>query len=98
MLKPQAGKCPSSCNGYQQSTDQSAYWALPGYTFKGVYKELQKHFGPSDQNYIIAARTAQGFEELSKSTEAERMEVIHRWQATLLELEKQTESAKHRCH
>ncbi|KAL9612916.1 MAG: hypothetical protein Q9167_002499 [Letrouitia subvulpina] len=77
---------------------QAAYWALPGYTFMGIYKEVQKHFGPSDQNYIIAARTAQGFEELSNSTEAERMEVIHRWQATLLELEKQTKSHRHRCH
>ncbi|KAI9682312.1 MAG: hypothetical protein M1817_000366 [Caeruleum heppii] len=59
-----------------------------GYTFKGIYKELQKHFGSSVQNYTIAARTAQGYEEIQESTKEERSAIINRWHAIQPELAK----------
>ena len=42
--------------------------------------------GSSVQNYIIAARTAQGFEEWKSSTEQERLDIISRWHAVQLKL------------
>ena len=47
------------------------------------------------QNYIIAARTAQGFEEWSSSSQAERVDVIRQWQAIQLELAKEKHQVKH---
>ncbi|KAF2454706.1 hypothetical protein BDY21DRAFT_352518 [Lineolata rhizophorae] len=58
-------------------------WALPGYAFKGVYKEVQKLYGASAQNYIIAARTAQGYEDWANSTAEERAEVLRKWNELL---------------
>lgn len=72
----------------------AAIWGLPGYTFKGIYKELQKHFGSSVQNYIIAGRTAQGFEDLKHSTHAERMDVVLKWRTIQLELGKEKHQVK----
>ncbi|KAI9759288.1 MAG: hypothetical protein M4579_002417 [Chaenotheca gracillima] len=59
----------------------AAFWALPGYTFKGVYKELQKHFGSSVQNYIIAARSAQGYDDWQHSSPEERRDIVIRWKS-----------------
>lgn len=66
-----------------------AIWGIPGYTFKGIYKELQKHLGSSVQNYIIAARTTQGYEEWSLSTHKERVEVVSRWHTVQVQIGKQ---------
>ncbi|KAI9805891.1 MAG: hypothetical protein M1825_000505 [Sarcosagium campestre] len=66
----------------------AAIWGVPGYTFKGIYKELQKHFGSSVQNYIIAARTAQGYEDLKSASEAEKSDIISRWHAAEAEIVK----------
>ena len=63
-------------------------WGLPGYTFKGIYAEIQKHFGHSVQNYIIAARTAQGYEEWKESTPEQRMQIITTWKGAQVELRK----------
>ena len=64
-------------------------WGLPGYTFKGIYKELQKHLGSSVQYYIIAARTAQGYEEWRLSTHEERLEVVRQWHTAQVRIGKQ---------
>lgn len=61
----------------------------------GIYKELQKHFGSSVQNYIIAARTAQGYEDLKKSNLEERLEIVARWHEVQLDLSKEKELARH---
>jgi len=66
-----------------------AIWGIPGYTFKGIYKELQKHLGSSVQSYIVAARTAQGYEEWHNSNRQERLDVVSRWQAIQVEIEKE---------
>lgn len=73
----------------------AAIWGLPAYTFKGIYKELQKHHGASVQNYIIAARTAQGFDEWNKSSQAQRIDAVRQWQAIQLELGKEKQQVKH---
>ncbi|KAI9817207.1 MAG: hypothetical protein M1827_001320 [Pycnora praestabilis] len=66
----------------------AAVWSIPGYTFKGIYKEIQKHLGSSVQNYIIAARTAQGYEDWGTSTQEERLDIVSRWHTTKLDLQK----------
>ncbi|KEF59768.1 uncharacterized protein A1O9_04616 [Exophiala aquamarina CBS 119918] len=63
-------------------------WGLPGYTAKGIYAEISKHFGSSVQNYIIAARTAQGFEDWKSSTPEERTQIVEAWKSTKLETKK----------
>ena len=60
-------------------------WGIPGYTAKGVYREVAKHFGKSVQNYIIAARTAQGYEEWKNSTPELRADVVAAWNSSKLE-------------
>lgn len=57
----------------------AAAWAIPGYTMKGIYKEMKLNSGSSVQNYIIASRTAQGFDEMNQSTEQERKDIVERW-------------------
>ena len=58
---------------------QAAIFAIPGYTMKGIYKEIQSQSGSSVQNYIIAARTAQGFDEYQSASPEERRDVVMRW-------------------
>ncbi|KAK4555729.1 hypothetical protein LTR86_006949 [Recurvomyces mirabilis] len=66
----------------------AAVFGIPGYTMKGVYKEMQARFGSSVQNYIIAARTAQGFDEWQSASEEERADVVRRWEVLKRDLKK----------
>lgn len=94
VLKPGAGEhflYESSCT----PTYRIAIWGLPGYTFKGIYKELQKHLGSSVQNYIVAARTAQGYDEWHNSSQEERLDVVSRWQSIQVEIEKEKQLSRH---
>ncbi|KPI45216.1 Sterol 3-beta-glucosyltransferase UGT80A2 [Cyphellophora attinorum] len=50
-----------------------------GYTMKGVHKEVQKAFGSNAQNFILASRTAQGYDDWLQSSQAEKQDVIDRW-------------------
>jgi hypothetical protein len=45
----------------------------------GIHKEVRKLFGSSVANYIISARTAQGFEDSKSATREERQDIIYRW-------------------
>ena len=94
VLKPGAGK-HSHDEPFYTPTYQTAIWGLPGYTFKGIYKELQKHLGSSVQNYIVAARTAQGYDEWHNSSQEERLDVVSRWQSIQVEIEKEKQLARH---
>ena len=78
----------------QQFTNSIAVWGVPGYTFKGIYKELQRRQGSSVQNYIVAARTAQGYEEWHNSNQQERLDVVSRWQAIQREIENEKHHAR----
>jgi hypothetical protein len=54
-------------------------WAVPGYAMKGLYQEMIKNKGKSVQNYIIAARIAQGYEEANGLSDTDRDAVISKW-------------------
>lgn len=62
-----------------------------GYTMKGVHKEVQKLFGTNAQSYIVASRTAQGYEEWLQSSDAEKQDVIDRWKLVQKYLKKKEE-------
>nr|POF17089.1 isoform 2 of sterol 3-beta-glucosyltransferase ugt80a2 [Quercus suber] len=66
----------------------AAIFGIPGYTMKGVYKELQKMNGSSVQNYIIAARTAQGYDEWIRASPEEKQDVINRWNVLQKDIKK----------
>ena len=51
--------------------------------------------GSSVQNYIVAARTAQGYDEWHSSSQEERLDVISRWQSIQVEIEKEKQLARH---
>ena len=57
----------------------AALFGIPGHFMKGVHKEVQKLYGSNVQNYIIASRTAQGYEEWLQSSDAEKQDVIDCW-------------------
>lgn len=69
-----------------------AIWGLPGYTFMGIHKEVRKLFGSSVLNYVISARTAQGYEDWKTSTAEERADIVTRWHH-----EKNLQGAKQRA-
>ncbi|KAG9188368.1 isoleucyl-tRNA synthetase [Alternaria panax] len=54
-------------------------WSVPGYAMKGLYQEMVKSKGKSVQNYIIAARIAQGYDEASDVTQEQRDEIVKTW-------------------
>ncbi|KAF1851449.1 glycosyltransferase family 1 protein [Cucurbitaria berberidis CBS 394.84] len=54
-------------------------WSVPGYAMKGLYQEMIKSKGKSVQNYIIAARIAQGYDEASSITTQESDDILSRW-------------------
>jgi hypothetical protein len=45
----------------------------------GVYKEIQKRFGESVENYIMASRCAQGLADLSRCTKEEKEQILQNW-------------------
>ena len=47
------------------------------------------------QNYIIAARTAQGLDDWKRSSQSERIDAVRQWQAIQLELDKEKHQVKH---
>jgi len=66
----------------------AAFWSVPGYMMKGIYQELQAINGSSILNYIIAARTAQGYADWHNSHPQERADIIERWLSLQNEIEK----------
>lgn len=63
-------------------------WSVPGYAMKGLYQEMVKSKGKSVQNYIIAARIAQGYDEASSITQKERDDVVNRWKHVKVSIKK----------
>ncbi|KAH7360873.1 putative glucosyl/glucuronosyl transferase [Rhexocercosporidium sp. MPI-PUGE-AT-0058] len=66
----------------------AALFGVPAYLMKGVYKEVQNLFGSNVQNYIVASRTAQGYEDWLQGSEAEKEDVIERWKLIQRHLKK----------
>ncbi|KAI1414887.1 putative glucosyl/glucuronosyl transferase [Hypoxylon sp. FL1857] len=68
----------------------AALFSIPAYMMKGVHKEVQNLFGSNVQNYIVASRVAQGYEEWLQSSDAEKQDVIARWKLIQKYLKKKT--------
>lgn len=54
-------------------------WSIPAYAMKGLYQEMLKNKGSGVQNYIIAARISQGYEEASVLSPAEKADIVSSW-------------------
>ena len=85
---------PNVCDVRGRLTHVAAIWGLPGYTFRGIYKEVHKHFGSSVQNYIVAARTVQGYDDWSQSTPEEREDIVKRWRVIKKEVERNQQACE----
>lgn len=57
----------------------AACTGILSHTMQGVSKEVQKLFTSDVQNYILASRAAQGYEEWLESDEKEREDIIAQW-------------------
>jgi hypothetical protein len=57
----------------------SGVFALPGYAMKGLYQEALKNKGANVQNYIIAARISQGYDEASTISQSQRADILSQW-------------------
>lgn len=55
---------------------------------KGLYQEAMKGKGANLQNYIIAARISQGYDETSAISEDKRADIINRWKCIRLNIKK----------
>lgn len=63
-------------------------WAVPGYAMKGLYQEMIKSKGNGVQNYIIAARIAQGYDESTTVSVQERADIVSKWKIVKVHMKK----------
>ena len=63
-------------------------WAVPGYAMKGLYQEMIKSKGNGVQNYIIAARISQGYDESLSVTPQERADIVSKWKIVKVNMKK----------
>ncbi|ORX93206.1 hypothetical protein BCR34DRAFT_594746 [Clohesyomyces aquaticus] len=63
-------------------------FAFPGYAMKGLYQEALKEKGAAVQNYIIAARISQGYDEAMNISASERADILTRWRCIRLNVKK----------
>ncbi|KAJ4358224.1 uncharacterized protein N0V89_002804 [Didymosphaeria variabile] len=54
-------------------------FSVPAYAMKGLYQEMLKNQGSGVQNYVIAARISQGYDEASVLSTAEKQDIVNRW-------------------
>ena len=85
MLKPGAGK-PICDADPIWLIHFLGIWGIPGYTLKGIYAEISKATGASVQNYIIAARIANGYEDCHNAEPQDRLDVVNHWHEAQAEL------------
>ncbi|KAF9691833.1 hypothetical protein EKO04_009908 [Ascochyta lentis] len=63
-------------------------WAVPGYAMKGLYQEMIKSKGNGVQNYIIAARISQGYDESTMVSAQERADIVSKWKIVKVNMKK----------
>ncbi|KAJ4375664.1 hypothetical protein N0V86_007197 [Didymella sp. IMI 355093] len=63
-------------------------WAVPGYAMKGLYQEMIKSKGSGVQNYIIAARISQGYDESIEVSPQERADIVSKWKVVKVNMKK----------
>jgi hypothetical protein len=82
FLKPTAGKqFPFLFPVEVDVNSELGVFGLPGYTLRGVYREIQEHRGITTYSYVIAARITQGHQEWETSTPEERLKIIENYRA-----------------
>ncbi|EEU35308.1 uncharacterized protein NECHADRAFT_99796 [Fusarium vanettenii 77-13-4] len=59
----------------------SAFFGLPGYTLKGLEKELHKHHLTKLKAEILLIRLRQGINDWRNATPEQKTEVVRRWKA-----------------
>ncbi|KAF2814137.1 UDP-Glycosyltransferase/glycogen phosphorylase [Mytilinidion resinicola] len=63
------------------------------YGIRALYDTIKKRMGSGTLSFILAAHFALGFEEVKKSTEEERVEVLTRWNELAPVLKRETSGA-----
>src|SRR5262245_20634138 len=63
-------------------------FSIPAYAMKGLYQEMLKDKGVNVQNYIIAARISQGYDEATTISTDERADIVSRWKCIRLNVKK----------
>jgi hypothetical protein len=63
-------------------------FSVPAYAMKGLYQQMQKEKGNAVQNYVIAARISQGYEEATTISAMERADIIKRFKCIRLNVKK----------
>ncbi|KAI2466046.1 hypothetical protein F4781DRAFT_407000 [Annulohypoxylon bovei var. microspora] len=89
VLRPYQGAKKGGPKGLAKGLLRSGYgfiggiggglFGLPGYTLKGIEKELSKHRLTELKAEILLIRFRQGLEDCWQATEEEKREVIERW-------------------
>ncbi len=57
----------------------AAAFGMPGYTLKGLHKQLEKRYSRCLKANLLVVRIKQGILEFERSSEAEREEIRKRW-------------------
>ena len=60
-----------------------AIFGVPGYTLKGLEKELDKHRLTKLKAELLLIRVRQGMDDFRHATPAEKDEVVNRWKAVI---------------
>ena len=55
-----------------------------GFTFSGIYKEVQKKYGKTTDGYLRATRMAQGYLECARASQEECEGLLWRWEEVWL--------------
>ena len=63
-------------------------FAVPGYAMHGLFQEALKSRGAHVQNYIVAARVSQGYNETASLSERERVKILERWRSVKVGVQK----------
>lgn len=56
-----------------------AVWGVPGYTLKGIERQLSKHRLTTLQAELYLIRLRQAVSDKAKSTAEERRRIVERW-------------------
>jgi hypothetical protein len=89
VLKPAAGKISTTQTREMNLHDVSGAFGIPGYAFKGIYEEVQKTRGVTQEKETSAAEAqmVQGFKEWETTSEEERNLILVRIKRDLEDFE-----------
>lgn len=65
----------------QDSNTVTAVFGIPGYTLKGIEKEMSKHHLTKLKSEIMLIRLRQSIDDFRRATPEEREAVVTRWKS-----------------